>query len=97
MGSLGVPLPSSADKVSIATLPVINYQLLLSGDEVEMAKLLSVSAREGFFYLDLRDEDVSQTTCEYVDQIYEFMRNWFNQDMEIKLQDLQSNYTDGYG
>lgn len=97
MGSFGIPLPSFADNVHIATLPTINYQLLLNGDEAEMAKLLSVSIREGFFYLDLRDEEVWQTTCDYIDQIYDFMRTWFSQDQEIKLQDLQSNYTDGYG
>jgi hypothetical protein len=97
MGSFGAPIPGLAENMSVATLPTINYQLLLSGDEAEMAKLLSVSTLEGFFYLDLQDEDVVQPTCGYVDQIYDFMRTWFNQDLEIKLQDLQSNYTDGYG
>lgn len=97
MGSLGASLPSFADNESVATLPTINYQLLLNCDEAEMVKLLSVSTREGFFYLDLQDEDVSQTTCGYVDQIYDFMCTWFNQDLDTKLQDLQSNYTDGYG
>ncbi|UKZ96569.1 uncharacterized protein TrAFT101_011351 [Trichoderma asperellum] len=96
MGSFGTSLPGLAGNVPVATLPTINYRLLLNCDEAEMAKLLSVSIREGFFYLDLEDEDVSQTTCGYIDQIYNFMRTWFNQDLEIKLQDLQSNYTDGY-
>ncbi|KND92420.1 Gibberellin 20 oxidase 4 [Tolypocladium ophioglossoides CBS 100239] len=95
MGSLDASLPSFAHSLPVAALPTVNYRALLNGDAAEAAKLLSVSVREGFFYLDLQDGG-SATTLENVEQLYQFMRAWFNQPAETKLQDLQSNYTDGY-
>lgn len=88
--------PTLAPHLPIASLPTINYHGLVNGDAVEAKKLLSVSIHEGFFYLDLRGEGGSEPTLDHVDQIYQFMRRWFNKPAETKLQDLQTCYTDGY-
>ena len=78
-----------------AALETISYSALVSGDASEAAKLLSLSVQEGFFYLDLQGEDKEAGTLGQVDRIYEFMRTWFNQPAEAKLEHLQTNYTDG--
>jgi hypothetical protein len=92
----GASLPSFARDLPVAPLLTVNYRALVNGDVAEVTKLLSISIREGFFYLDLQDEGSATTTLSHIDQIYQFMRTWFNQPGETKLQDLQSSYTDGY-
>lgn len=96
------PVPSFARNLTVADLPTVNYRALVNGDADEESKLLSVSVREGFFYLDLRNENEGDNendpspTLTRVDRIFRFMRTWFGQSDEMKLRDLQSNYTDGF-
>ncbi|KAL3961797.1 hypothetical protein ACCO45_003320 [Purpureocillium lilacinum] len=82
MGVPESPIPSFARGLAVAALPTISYRALVDGDAGETAKLLG--------------EGEPAATLANVDRIYRFMRSWFNQSAETKLQSLQSNYLDGY-
>jgi isopenicillin N synthase-like dioxygenase len=67
-----------------ADLHVLNFCSLQSGDESELAKLLSACEQHGFFYLDLRDWE-SGEILHSLEETWNIMKRWFDQPLQEKL------------
>ncbi|KAK2603584.1 hypothetical protein QQS21_004264 [Conoideocrella luteorostrata] len=66
-----------------ATLQVLNFQSLLTGDKTEQAKLLSACEDLGFFYLDLRSWEAG-SMLQKIDDLWQVMVPWFEQPLDEK-------------
>ncbi|GLA29453.1 hypothetical protein AnigIFM63604_004555 [Aspergillus niger] len=96
MGSLQDGPSLSTTDLPIAPLRTIKYGALQNGDSKEIGRLLEACIHEGFFYLDMTDGEEIPAVLQKVDEMYDFMREWFGQPDEVKQEVLSSNYTDGY-
>lgn len=95
MGSVQDGPSLLAADLPIAPLRTIRYSALQSGDPTEVGRLLEACIHEGFFYLDMTDGEENPAVLQKVDEMYDFMREWFGQPDEVKQEVLSSNYTDG--
>lgn len=77
----------------IAQLPTVSYRALAKDDPTEVAKLLSVCVEEGFFYLDMRDDNA---LLGELDTIYGCMETWFGQPDDVKRKLAQGSHIEGY-
>lgn len=84
----------TAKHFPIAPLDTISYARLQKKDASEINKLLEVCIKDGFFYLDLNEEQGPSTLAQ-ADNVFAFMQDWFCQPHDDKMRDYQSTYTDG--
>lgn len=74
------------------SLPTIHLDLLRADNETESEKLLGACRTQGFFYLDLTSDP---ELCKLWDGMLERMKIYFEQSLEVKMQD--SRASDNYG
>jgi hypothetical protein len=86
------PMASSHPIIVSTSLPTINLDLLQAGNETESKKLLSACRNQGFFYLDLNSDP---ELCKLWEGMLERMKDYFEQPLEVKMQDHRSS--DNYG
>lgn len=74
------------------SLPTLYLDLLRADNDAESKKLLSACRRQGFFYLDLTSDS---ELCEQWGYILAGMKHYFEQPLEVKMQDARGS--DNYG
>jgi len=72
----------------IAHLNTLNFSAIVSGDPSETDLLLKSCIEDGFFYLDLLNDD-TRRILEDVDGIYALMKTYFRQPLEVKMKDFR--------
>lgn len=78
-----------------ANFLTILFDKLIERDPQELAKLLSVEKKEGFFYFDLIKAESQRLWKDYK-KILIFMKTWFNQPLDEKLQYAYNSNTQRY-
>lgn len=83
----------SAAEYNIATLEVVNLELLRAQEPRELRKLLLAAQSSGFFYLDLRGENGAPENklLQYLPQIYALSEKYFDQPIQSKLEDVRDD------
>ncbi|PGG97401.1 hypothetical protein AJ79_09213 [Helicocarpus griseus UAMH5409] len=76
-----------------SSLPTLRLDLLRAGDNAESKKLLDACRTYGFFYLDLTSDS---TLCQYWEKILAVMKQYFEQPLEVKIQDAHGSDNTGY-
>ncbi|XPT00036.1 hypothetical protein M3J09_009198 [Ascochyta lentis] len=85
---------ATSDPVVVSrSLPTIHLDLLRSGDDEESMKLLNACRTQGFFYLDLSSDS---ELCKQWKDMLSVMKDYFEQPLEIKMQDAQGSDNHGY-
>jgi isopenicillin N synthase-like dioxygenase len=79
---------------AIAHLETIEFSKLLAQETSELRKLHSACQRDGFFYVDLQGQS-TRSLLEDEDSIYEVMNRYFDQPLEVKLQDARGTNKHG--
>ena len=84
---------ATSDPIIVSTsLPTIYLDLLRAGDDTESKKLLSACRNQGFFYLDLNSD---LELCKLWEGMLVRMKHYFEQPLEVKMQDARGS--DNYG
>ncbi|KAE9363952.1 Clavaminate synthase-like protein [Stipitochalara longipes BDJ] len=86
MGIKSLPVVSNS-------LPTLHLDLLRSGDAAESKKLLDACRTHGFFYLDLTSDP---TICRYWEEMLALEKEYFEQSLDIKMQDARGSDNTGY-
>lgn len=81
------------EKILIAPLKVISFDKLLSGSHTEIDKLVDICKSFGFFYLNLNG--AGQSLLDGSRDVFQFMEGYFDQSLEVKLQDIRQSVTHG--
>jgi isopenicillin N synthase-like dioxygenase len=76
--------PFRGDLSSIAALDTIDFSRLAIRDPIEVEKLLKLSERDGFFYLDMRNDELRQILVD-VQGILRVMEAFFSLPLEEKM------------
>lgn len=84
-----------ATAVPTAVLPEISYLKLLRSDPNELISLRKAGERHGFFYLNLVGSE-NEAVLQRWRHVLAFMEEYFDQAMEVKMQDSRSSDTHGY-
>jgi isopenicillin N synthase-like dioxygenase len=79
---------------AIAHLETINFEKLLSQETSELRKLHFACQGDGFFYVDLQGQS-TRSLLEDEDSVYEVMRQYFDQPLEVKLKDIRGTHKHG--
>jgi isopenicillin N synthase-like dioxygenase len=79
--------------LQIASLPTIDYEKLVSGDDAEITRLVDICKTLGFFYLNLNGE--GQCMLNDSRRAFQFMKEYFDQPLEAKLRDTRQSVTHG--
>lgn len=74
------------------SLPTIHLDLLRAEDAKESANLLEACRSHGFFYLDLNSD---AELCELWEEMLPIIAQYFEQPLEVKMQDARSS--DNFG
>jgi len=74
------------------SLPTIHLDLLRAENDTESKKLLNACRTQGFFYLDLTSDS---ELCKQWEDMLEVMKQYFEQSLEVKMQDARKS--DNYG
>lgn len=80
-------LPTN-DGQEIANLNTLNFSAIASRDPSQMELLLKSCVEDGFFFLDFLNDDAGRI-LEDVQDIYVFMRDYFGQPLEVKMNDFR--------
>lgn len=80
-------------EIPIASLPVIDYDKLLSGNDAEVLRLVDICKSLGFFYLNL--SGMGQTLLDDSRKSFQFMKEYFEQPLRDKLRDTRQSVTHG--
>ena len=67
-----------------ATFKTVDYEKLLCSDHDELVSLLSASAEDGFFWLDLSGAE-TKDLWRHAEEIFTVMTEFFDQPLETKL------------
>lgn len=86
-------LDTRASDIPVAHLPTIKYDKLLCDDPIETAALLGCCKSLGFFYLDLTGH--AQPVLDGSQEAFEFMEDYFDQPLDVKLRDSRRSVTHG--
>lgn len=84
---------SNNKKIKIAQVPVIDYDKLLSGNQTEISRLVDICQSLGFFYLNLNGN--GQSLLDDSRNAFKFMEKYFDQPLDVKLQDTRQSVTHG--
>lgn len=74
------------------SLTTISLDRLRAGDDAESHKLLGACQDQGFFYLDMNSDS---ELCALWEGMLARMKNYFDQPLDVKMQD--SRNSDTYG
>ena len=84
---------ATSDSIIVSkSLPTIHLDLLRAGNDAESKKLLGACRSYGFFHLDLTSDP---ELCKLWDDMLMRMKNYFEQSLEVKMQDARGS--DNYG
>lgn len=72
----------------------MSFDKLLSGSNIEIARLVDICKSLGFFYLDLTG--ARQSVLDNSQSVFQFMERYFDQPLEVKLRDVRQSVTHGY-
>jgi len=86
---------SKHENILIAPLPVIEFEKLLSGSDSEIARLVDICKSLGFFYLKLDVAGPGQFLLDNSRHAFQFMEEYFNQPLDVKLRDIRQSVTHG--
>lgn len=94
------PIPGSLDlsdeRVPKASFSTIDFALLEARDPAELVNLLRACQTHGFFYLNFDNSDTTKSIVKEKTRVQEFMKQYFSQPMDAKMQDHQGIKTKGY-
>ena len=85
-------IATNGQSVVSSSLPTLHLDLLRSGHIGESKKLLDACRTHGFFYLDLTSDP---TLCQYWEEVLAVMKNYFEQPLEVKMQDARGSDNTG--
>ena len=74
------------------SLPTIELDLLRADNETENKRLLSVCQNYGFFYLNMTSDP---ELCQLWEDMLSIMKGYFEQPLDIKMQDARND--DNFG
>ncbi|RDW63074.1 uncharacterized protein DSM5745_10185 [Aspergillus mulundensis] len=83
----------SSDIVVAKSLPTIHLDLLRADNDTESKKLLNACRSYGFFYLDLTSD---AELVKLWDNMLAIIKDYFEQPLEIKMQDARNDDNYGY-
>lgn len=84
---------SNHRNIPIAHLPVIDLGLLLSENHTEIVRPVDICKYLGFFYLNLNG--AGQRVLDDSQNAFQIMEKYFDQPLEVKLQDTWQSVTHG--
>ncbi|KAH7371054.1 hypothetical protein BKA66DRAFT_536042 [Pyrenochaeta sp. MPI-SDFR-AT-0127] len=79
--------------VDESNLPTVRLDQLRAGNNAESKKLLEACRIHGFFYLDLTSDP---KLCNDWEELLAIMKQYFNQPLDIKMQDARGSDNTGY-
>ncbi|KAF9482691.1 2OG-Fe-II oxygenase family oxidoreductase [Pholiota conissans] len=91
MSAVKTPSPNS----SFASLETIDFSRLVDKDPAEQLKLLALSVKDGFFYLDLQGPRIKKI-LEDKENVMRMMEWYFALPLEEKMKDDRHTHTHGY-
>ncbi|KAF2713298.1 Clavaminate synthase-like protein [Pleomassaria siparia CBS 279.74] len=86
-------MPIKDSIVVSSTLPTLRLDLLRAGDDAESKRLLGACRTQGFFYLDLTSDAI---LCRQWKDMLGVMKQYFEQPLEVKMQDAYGSDNHGY-
>ncbi|KAJ8121786.1 hypothetical protein O1611_g10011 [Lasiodiplodia mahajangana] len=87
-------MAANGDPVLSTTLPTLRLDLLRDGNWEESKRLFEACRAYGFFYLDLRSDPA---ICRLWEEMLVVAREYFEQPLEVKMQDARGSDNTGYG
>ncbi|KAF8974165.1 2OG-Fe-II oxygenase family oxidoreductase [Flammula alnicola] len=90
-----MPIKTPPANSTIASLETIDFSRLLQKDHAEQLKLLALSVRDGFFYLDLQGPKIRKILADR-DNVVRMMESYFALPQEEKMKDDRRTHTHGY-
>lgn len=88
--SVKTPSPGS----SIASLETVDFSRLLDKDPAEQHKLLELSTKDGFFYLDLQGPNIKKILQDK-EAVMQMMEWYFALPETEKAKDIRGTHTHG--
>jgi isopenicillin N synthase-like dioxygenase len=82
------------DKSHTVYLETLSFAKLASKDKPELAKLLDVCQKQGFFYLDVADSNASNGLEDRLQALC-LTKQWFDRPTEEKMKLYQDSVTKG--
>ncbi|KAJ6548139.1 hypothetical protein DFH09DRAFT_1504622 [Mycena vulgaris] len=89
-------LDLSDERVPKVSLSTIDFALLEARDPPELMNLLRACQVHGFFYLNFDNSETTKSIVDEKNRVQSFMKEYFAQPMDIKMQDHQGIKTKGY-
>ncbi|KAJ6548147.1 hypothetical protein DFH09DRAFT_1281609 [Mycena vulgaris] len=96
MSSTFENLDLSDERVPKASFSTIDFALLEARDPAELMSLLRACQVHGFFYLNFDNSETTKSIVDEKNRVQNFMKEYFAQPMDIKMQDHQGIKTKGY-
>ncbi|KAF8135883.1 2OG-Fe-II oxygenase family oxidoreductase [Mycena galopus ATCC 62051] len=89
-------LELSDERVPKASFSTINFALIEARNPAELMNLLRACQTHGFFYLNFDNSEATKSIVEDKTRVQSFMKKYFAQPMDVKMQDHQGIKTKGY-
>ncbi|KAJ6548241.1 hypothetical protein DFH09DRAFT_926531 [Mycena vulgaris] len=89
-------LDLSDERVPKASFSTIDFALLEVRDPAELMNFLRACQVHGFFYLNFDNGETTKSIVDEKTRVQNFMKKYFAQPMDIKMQDHQGIETKGY-
>lgn len=83
------------ERATLVSLATIRFVQLEKRDPAEIARLLDACTVYGFFYLDFTGSEKGQEIVRGKGEVLSFMRGYFTQPIDVKLEDDRSSRTRG--
>jgi isopenicillin N synthase-like dioxygenase len=81
--------------IPIAPLPVIDFDKLLSRNDIEIARLIDICKSPGVFYINLALTGTGQLVLDNSRNAFQFAKAYFDQPLEVKLRDTRQSILHG--
>lgn len=94
--SINQNLDLSDERVPKASFSTIDFALLEARDPAELTNLLRACQTHGFFYLNFDNSETARSIVDEKTRVQNFMKEYFAQPMDVKMQDHQGIKTKGY-
>lgn len=83
------------ERAGIAPLATIDFAYLEQGNPAEIARLLKACMSHGFFYLDFSGSARARGIVEDKEKVLQFMKEYFAQPFDTKMEDHRNVRTRG--
>jgi len=90
-GTATATAPSDMNGVDVATLETVDLARLTKKEPAEIRKLLDASCLPGFFYLDLRNDELGVRMLADLAEVYNVSEKYFDQDEKTKAKDARTD------